>query len=49
MDELILEGIICRTCGKWLNDIIDDIDVPGYPRNCMVCDEEYSSSEEVKE
>ena len=47
--ELIFEGIVCQSCGEYLDDIADDIDVPGYPRNCMSCDDEYSNGEEVTE
>lgn len=42
--ELISEGILCQTCGECLDDIADESDAPGYPRNCMDCDEEYSNS-----
>lgn len=47
--ELVLEGIICGTCGEWLDDIVDDVDVPGYSRDCMVCDEEYSNRKDLEE
>lgn len=47
--ELVLEGIICKTCGEWLDDIADDVYVPGYPRNCMTCDEEYSNRKDLEE
>ena len=43
--ELIFEGILCQTCGEYLDDASDESDAPGYPRNCMDCDEEYSNSE----
>lgn len=47
--ELIFEGILCQTCGEYLNDVADESDAPGYPRNCMDCDEGYSNSEELEE
>jgi hypothetical protein len=31
--ELILEGVLCETCG----DYIDNDDIPGHPVKCAEC------------
>ena len=46
--ELVLEGIICKTCCEWFNDIIDDVDAPGYPRNCTAKLKVLSSHSELE-
>ncbi len=38
--DMMIEGILCESCGVLMDDITEGSDAPGYPRRCPSCRED---------
>ena len=35
--DMMIEGILCQSCGAYIDDEESEDGGPGYPRNCTDC------------
>lgn len=38
--DMMVEGALCSGCGVWMDDILEGVEAPGYPRTCEDCENE---------